>query len=433
LGLLLFASTWGRWFARFLPVRLHWLGAAIAIPVAAQAMCGPVVVLLQGSVSVIGVVANLLAAPMVAPATVLGVAVALVAVVAAPVAATLAWAAMVPGQGIAWVARSCADVPMGSLPWPDGPPGAFLLAALSVLLLFCGPWLVAHVRHRPGVVAGFTAVSLAAVWPAPDGAWPPTGWRLVACDVGQGDGLALATTPGHAVVVDAGPDPVAIDACLRRLRVSVVDALVLTHFHADHVDGVPGVLRGRAVRQVLTSPVLEPGYQLREVTRWTRAATVPVQPLYAGDTLAWGPVTARVLWPARVIREGSVPNNASVVLDVDAPGMRILLLGDVEPAAAHQVLLALRRDPAYVRDPRFDVLKVAHHGSRLQDPQLVAAAHASVALVSVGAGNTYGHPAPSTLALLRGDGTAAFRTDERGDIAVTRNGDGPLRVLTTRR
>ena len=87
------------------------------------------------------------------------------------------------------------------------------------------------------------------------------------------------------------------------------------------------------------------------------------------------------------------------------------MLGDVERAAAHQVLLALARDPAYERDRRFDVLKVAHHGSRPQDPQLVAAAHATVALISVGAGNTYGHPAGATLALLRGSGTAAFRTD----------------------
>ena len=191
LGLLLFASTWGRWFARFLPARLHWLGAAIAIPVAAQAMCGPVVVLLQGSVSVIGVVANLLAAPMVAPATVLGVTVALVAVVAAPVAAALAWVAMLPTQGIAWVARSCADVPMGSLPWPDGPPGAFLLAALSMVLLFCGPWLVACLRHRPGVVAGVRgglarrglAGSATVRGRRRDGAWSrvtsarATGWR----------------------------------------------------------------------------------------------------------------------------------------------------------------------------------------------------------------------------------------------------------------
>ena len=79
------------------------------------------------------------------------------------------------------------------------------------------------------------------------------------------------------------------------------------------------------------------------------------------------------------------------------------------------------------------MLKVAHHGSRLQDPQLVAAAHATVALISVGAGNTYGHPAGATLALLRGSGTAAFRTDQRGDIAIIRDGSSPLRVLTTRR
>ena len=169
LGLLLFASTWGT-VVRPLPAR----PAALARrrhrhPGGGAGDVRPVVVLLQGSVSVIGVVANLLAAPMVAPATVLGVTVALVAVVAAPVAAALAWVAMLPTQGIAWVARSCADVPMGSLPWPDGPPGAFLLAALSMLLLFCGPWLVASCGTALVWSPALAAVSLAAAWPAPDG------------------------------------------------------------------------------------------------------------------------------------------------------------------------------------------------------------------------------------------------------------------------
>jgi len=135
LGLLLFARPWGAWFARFLPERVRGLGVAIAIPVAAQAMCGPVVVLLQGSVTLIGVFANLLAAPLVAPATVLGVSVALVALVSHPLAVLLAWVAAVPTLGIAWIARVCADVPMGTLPWPDGPPGAFLLAFVSLLAI----------------------------------------------------------------------------------------------------------------------------------------------------------------------------------------------------------------------------------------------------------------------------------------------------------
>jgi len=409
LGLLLFARPWGEWFSRFLPGRLKGLGVAIAIPVAAQAMCGPVIVLLQGSVTLIGVVANLVAAPLVAPATVLGVSVALAALVSHPVAVLLGWLAAVPTLGIAAVARVCAAVPMGTLPWPDGAPGAFLLGLVSIGLLFMGPWLVLTIRSRPYAVAALGVLTLAAAWPTGSLTWPPANWRMVACDVGQGDALVLASGAGHAVVVDAGPAPEAVDGCLTRLGVEVVDAVVLTHFHADHVDGLPGVLHGRLVRQILTSPVLDPAFQVREVQGWAAAASVPMQPLYSGDKLRWGSVRADVLWPVRVIHEGSVPNNASVVLSVDSNGLRVLMGGDVETVAAHQVLLALRRDPAYQAMRGFDVLKVPHHGSRLQDPALLAEVRAPASLNSVGVGNTYGHPAQVTLDLLRANGSQVFQ------------------------
>jgi competence protein ComEC len=427
LGLLLFARPWGQWFARFLPTRVKGLGVAIAIPVAAQAMCGPVVVLLQGSVTLIGVVANLLAAPLVAPATVLGVSVALVALISDPLAVMLGWLAAVPTLGIAWIARAFASVPMGSLPWPDGALGALLLAFLSVGLLFIGPWLMVTVRSRPYAVAALAVLTLGATWPTSGLAWPSPSWRMVVCDVGQGDALVLASDAHHAVVVDVGPDPELIDGCLTRLDVQVLDAVVLTHFHADHVEGLPGVLRGRFVRQILTSPVSEPAGQVREVRDWAAAADVPMQPLYPGDLLRWGSVQAAVLGPARVIHEGSVPNNASVVLSVDSGGLRVLMLGDVETVAAHQVMLALRRDPAYGRGG-YDVIKVAHHGSRLQDRTLLAEVRAPVAVISVGAGNTYGHPAPGTLNLLAANGSQVFRTDQRGDIAVSRASDGTVLV-----
>ena len=430
LGLLLFARPWGAWFARFLPRRLKGLGVAIAIPVAAQAMCGPVVVLLQGSVTLIGVVANLLAAPLVAPATVLGVSVALVALISHPLAVLLGWLAALPTLGIAWVARACAGVPMGTMPWPDGAPGAILLALLTIGLLFTGPWLMAMIRGRPYLVVALVVLALAAAWPTGRLVWPSPGWRIVACDVGQGDGLVLASGQGHAVVVDVGPDSAAIDGCLKRLKVEVVDALVLTHFHADHVDGLRGVLHGRIVRQILTSPVPDPAFQTREVQGWAAAAGIPIQQLYAGDQLTWGSVQATVLWPARVMHEGSVPNNASVVLSVSVGGLHVLMLGDVESPAAHEVLLALRRDPVFREGGEYDVLKVAHHGSRLQDPALLAEVSAPVALISVGADNTYGHPAPGTLHVLQAAGYRVFRTDQRGDIAVARTSEGTVLVST---
>ena len=419
LGLLLFTRSWGRAIGRRLPRRIRSWGPAMAIPVAAQAMCAPVVVLLQGSVSVVGVVANLLAAPMVAPATVSGVAAAVVAPVWPFGATVLCWLGALPAMGIAWTARTCATVPGGTMPWPDGAPGAVLLALVTVLLILSGRWWAHHVRLHPFAALGACAVVVAASAPTSAVTWPPPGWRFVACDVGQGDGLVLATTPGHAVLVDAGPDPAPIDACLRRLDVSVLDSVVLSHYHADHVEGLPGAMHGRQVREILASPVRDPPTERRRVETWAGARGIPIKDLYAGDHLAWPGITADVWWPARRIAAGSVPNNASVVLAVRAGPLDVLLMGDVEREAAHAILLELRRDPDMASEASaFDVVKAPHHGSANLDEDLMARVRAPVAVVSVGRDNDYGHPSPKALEVLGRNGYAVYRTDQRGDVAV---------------
>jgi competence protein ComEC len=276
-------------------------------------------------------------------------------------------------------------------------------------------------------------VLVAATAPTAALTWPPPGWRFVACDVGQGDGLVLATSPGHAILVDAGPDPALIDACLRRLGVVALDSVVLSHFHADHVDGLPGALARRQVREILATPVHEPDYQWREVQRWAGARGIPVRAVSFGDRLAWPGVSADVWWPARRIAAGSVPNNASVVLAVRAGPLHALLLGDVEAEAAHAILLELRRDPAMAAQASsFDMVKAPHHGSANLDRGLMAAVRAPIAVISVGKNNDYGHPAPVALEVLRRDGYTAYRTDQRGDIAVVAK-DGEVGVTWSRR
>ncbi|MEO7069889.1 MAG: ComEC/Rec2 family competence protein [Nostocoides sp.] len=442
LGLLVFVRPWGDAIDRRLPVRWAGLGQVVAIPAAAQLMCAPVVVLLQGSVSLIGLAANLLAAPFVAPATFGGVATAVVALVSNRLASLLVWVGGAPALAIAVVARFCSRVPGGTLPWPDGPPGAVLLAALSTGILLTGRWWVRQIGLHPRVALALVLVSVAGSVPTRLVTWPPANWIFAACDVGQGDGLVLRSGPTAAVVVDAGPDPLLMDRCLSGLGVRRIDAVILTHFHADHVDGLPGVLEGRPVERILVSPVRDPPYQAAEVERWARQRGIPVAPVWAGDELAIGSVHAHVWWPARRIDSGSVPNNASVVLTVDDDGLRLLLLGDVEREAGHQVLLALRHtapEGATGLSPTpdgvpitVDVLKVAHHGSANADPALYDGVHAPVAIISVGAGNDYGHPAPSTVDRLRHDGYAVWRTDQRGAVAVRRDprSGGPLVVST---
>ncbi len=433
LGLLLFTRPWGDAVGRRLPTRLAPLGPALAVPVAAQAATAPVVVLLQGSVSVVGVLANLLAAPLVPPATVAGVVAALVSVVWARGAELVAWAGVVPAGAIAGVAHAFAAVPGGTLPWPDGPPGALLLAGVLVLLVLTGRALVGAVAAHPALALAVVALAGAALLPTRALTWPPDGWRVVACDVGQGDAVVLRSGPGRAVLVDTGPDPESVDACLDRLGITALDAVVLTHFHADHVDGLAGAVRGRDVRQVLVSPVAEPEQGAEEVERVAAGAGAPVVVVRAGDRVVLGEVDALVWGPWRRIAAGSVPNNASVVLAARVGGLDVLLLGDVEREAAHDLLLRVRRDPLLAAAATgFEVVKTPHHGSANLDDELMAVVRAPVALVSVGADNDYGHPAPHHLDLLRRLGSAVYRTDRHGDVAVLVRPGGAVAVATSR-
>lgn len=385
---------------------------ALAVTAAAQAVCAPVVVVFAARVSLVAVPCNLLASVAFAPATLLGCAALALAPVSMPLASGFGWLASWPARWIAEVARTGAALPGAQASWPDGWAGAALLAAVTVLVLL----LVRIALRRVWLAAACVVLLLCAVLrPQPLDrfltGWPPDGWRLVACDVGQGDALVLAVGEGSAVVVDVGQYPEAIDDCLRRLGVRRIPLVVLSHFHADHVAGLPGALRGRSVGAVQTSPLREPAGQAAFVDRVARAAKVPVTVARPGERRSVGPLSWQVLWPPESVA-GLGANDASVTLLVRVQGLTLFLPGDLEPLAQQRLLAD---NPTL---PTVDVLKVAHHGSAYQDPELQRRLSPRLALVSAGEDNGYGHPAPTTLRMLRAQGAQIVRTDTDGELAV---------------
>ncbi|MET9815463.1 ComEC/Rec2 family competence protein [Streptomyces sp. NPDC006355] len=426
-----------RWSAglrrRGVPPRL---AEALAAAAAAQALCAPVVAVLSARVSLVAVPCNLLVEFAIAPATVLGFAALATAPVGMPAAKALAWCGQWPAEWIAEVARTGAALPGGGVDWPGSWAGAALLAAVTLVVLLVGRRLLRH-PWWCGVCA--VLLVLVVVQPPPltrvVTGWPPPGWRLVMCDVGQGDALVLAAGGGSGVVVDAGPDPQRVDHCLRSLGITRIPLVVLTHFHADHVAGLPGVLRGRAVGAIETTGFEEPAEQAAFVRRTAAARRVPVTRAAVGEQRRTGRLSWQVVWPppspppdappgmlpAHPAPEG--PNDASVAMLVRSGGLRLLLLGDLEPPAQR----ALARSPAAEALDGVDVLKVAHHGSAYQDPGLIRRAAPRLALISCGEDNPYGHPAPGTVAALRAGGAAVLRTDRDGALAVVGEG-GELSV-----
>jgi competence protein ComEC len=418
-GILVFGPPWRDALARWLP---RWVAEAVAVPLAAQLACTPLVAAISGQVSVVAVAANMVVAWAVGPATVLGLLGGVVALVWVPVgqlvAAPAAWCA-------AWiiaVARTSAGLPVAALAWSPGVFSILLLAAVCVAVAL----VLGTVLARRGMMLGFSGVLVVVMLvPLPTPGWPPAGWVMVACDVGQGDGLVLNLGRHRAVVVDAGPDPVLMDRCLDRLDIRAVPLVVLTHFHADHVDGLAGVLQGRAVGRIETSPVADPSGGVRLVGSVAARAGVPVRVAEYGETTVVGSVRWQVLGPVRrsYPDSDSPPNDGSLVLLVQARGVRLLLMGDEErPSQAD-----LRRTTTHLQA---DVLKVAHHGSSKQDEDLVEGLGARLAVISVGVDNDYGHPAPSTLRLLQRAGMLVRRTDLDGDVAVVVDEHGRLRSAT---
>jgi competence protein ComEC len=418
-GLMLLAPGWAAALrARGVPAGV---AEAIAVPAAAQAACAPVIAAISASVSLTAIPANLLAAPAVAPATILGVFAAVLSPIWGTGAAYTAWLASWPARWLVLIAHEGARIPDGLVPWPSGAFGGLLLAALLVALLVAARHRV--VRRLVVIVSVATVVGAVPVRVA-TGGWPPAGWFFVTCDVGQGDAVVLAAGGHAAVVVDAGPDPDAVDRCLGGLGVESVPLLLISHFHVDHVGGLDGVYQGRTVDRIVTTPYGEPVTGRSGVLAVATKHGTPVVTASPGDGYAVGPVGLTVLGPVeRLTGTRSDPNNNSLVVRATERGRTVLLTGDAEDEEQRSLLAAL--GPAAFHA---EVLKVAHHGSAYQDQDFVAAVGAGVGLVSVGANNDYGHPSPILIAWLGRHGMQVLRTDLNGDLAVTDH-DGRLAVV----
>lgn len=425
-ALLLLAGPLAERLGQVMPrVVALWLG----VPLAAQLACQPVLVLLAPELPLAGVAANVLAAPAAPVATIVGMAACLAAPVLPWLATALAAVAWVPATWIAGIAHVASGLPSSSVPWPEGGMGALLLAGLTAGALAAAgiPYQLPSARARRAV-ALTTGGALMIVVGASAGAaalrslGQPSDWVVAQCDVGQGDAIVVRSR-GFVALTDTGVDPEPLAECLDALGIERIDLLVLTHFDADHVGGVSAVI-GR-VDTVVTGPT--DGERDELLLAELEGGGARVVPVTAGATGSLGDYGWRALWPPdhRGVEPG---NDASVVVEWRANGCAcpsMLALGDLGRGAQESLRASVRLAPV-------DIVKVSHHGSNDQDPQVYDDAAAALGLIGVGADNTYGHPTAEALDMVGGAGGAALRSDEHGLVLIGPADDGGWRVWTAR-
>jgi competence protein ComEC len=386
--------------------------ARLREPLAVSAACtlatAPIAWLQFGRVALVGSLpANVAALPAVPPLLWIGIVATLVHPLSPAAALPLALAASALGSYLVAVAR------LGA--WLDASAAGPLLGLAAIPLAFAA-------RRRRGSLAGalaLLAIALGALGiegllggPSAVRA-PPTALRVTFLDVGQGN-ATLVEAPGFAALVDAGPPGAGVAGRLRALGIHRLDALVLSHPQADHVGGGEEVIDRITVARVLDPGLLTNEQPERAALAAARRRGVPIVVARRGLVLRAGTFSLRVLGPRHVV-QGEDPNLAAIILVAAQGDCRILLPADAEAA------VELPLDP-----PPVQVLEVAHHGS--DDPSLPALLRTlrpRLAVISVGADNTYGHPAPSTLAALAAAGVPVRRTDRDGEIRVDCAAQGP--------
>ena len=418
-GLLLLAAPLMARLARIMPMPL---AMVLAVPLAAQLACQPILVLLDPAIALFGVPANLLAAPAAPIGTVVGLVGCLVLPFLPSVGVAFLQVAWLPASWIALVAHGAAGLPGGRLPWVPDAPGALLLVACTALSLWLALARAARPRLR-ALVAALLVVALAVPLgisvsgPLIGAATRPASWDVAVCDIGQGDAVLVRSADATALI-DTGPDPAALERCLELLGIGRIDLLVLTHWDADHTGGASAVL-GRVTTVIHGPPDGERSDRVLEPL--IRAGAESIEAV-AGQRGALGEARWRVLWPRPRAEPG---NDASVVLDLDAPGYRALFLGDLGEESQASMLRSIDLG-------RADLVKVAHHGSSDQSAPLYQALEATVGVIGVGVENGYGHPTERLLGLLADAGTAAVRTDRSGTIVLTADGESAFRLWSER-
>lgn len=420
-GLLVLAGPLAALVGRVLP---PWLALAIAVPLSAQVVCQPLVILLSPTLSPYSVPANLLAAPAAPVATVVGLIVCLVGTLCPPVAAVLGWLVWLPSWWIAFVATSVAGLPGVRVPWVAGIPGVILLVGLTAVALVA---VLARKRTRLrrlsaaavviALVGGYGGVLVGSLGGVRNAL--PTNWTVAACDVGQGDAIVVRDHTSFALV-DLGPEPEPLERCLNGLGVTRLDLVVLTHFDLDHVGGVEAV--AERADTVLVGPHDRPGAD--RVVASFREGGAKIVVVSRGDSGVLGSTPWRVWWPPpQTALRG---NEASVVVSFGG-AVSAVLLGDL-PESSQAGLLALESSGVGIPEAEpYAIVKFAHHGSADQSKLLYARVGASLALISVGAGNRYGHPRQSALDILASLGCAVARTDRSGLIVVAPDPTSPDR------
>lgn len=276
-------------------------------------------------------------------------------------------------------------------------------------------------RKRLEIFFGFLFVAAAVIWAgyfAKSSGDTSNQTQVYFLDVGQGDSEYIKLKNGQDILIDGGPDTKVLNELGKVMSFNdhKIDLVVLTHPHTDHLTGLLEVIRRYEIGEIWESGADYPSSTYDAWKSEIKSKNILDKDVIVGESRNFGEDLFKVLYPLSSEKNFKIENlnNASVVTELDENKISFLFLGDLQNDAQKNIFSLLHQ---------ITILKVGHHGSTNGTSEdLLKIIRPSIAVIEVGAKNTYGHPAPSTLNLLKQYAIQIYRTDQNGTVEISTDG-----------
>ncbi|MDR3127803.1 MAG: ComEC/Rec2 family competence protein [Bifidobacteriaceae bacterium] len=467
------------------------IASIVSVTLAAQFFCGPIIILIYPFFTPYTLMANFLATPFVAPATILGVLSALISPLIPQMAYILAFSSTIFAYPLYIISKLISFLPLAKLAWVNGLIGCLLMILLNIILYWTISgkiWnntykkikkvlpafiesklsllytdITQKIKHykvvflqKPILILTLIAllfiplvITGSIILPKYFITTIDPNWKIAACNIGQGDASVIKTSQNSAIVIDVGSDNNKINNCLSDLNIQTIDLLILSHWHDDHVGGLLGAINNRQTKQAIVSNLETPTGESKLGYNKLQSENIPTSQAKEGESGYYidNNTNHKIQWyifqtlksnktksnintnsqtsTKSTNNEDSFSNDSSVGVIIYSNNLKAIFLGDMEKQAQAEALKRLKQ----LNMGEFDILKVAHHGSKTQNNDLAKLINPKIAIFEVGRDNSYGHPNDKTINLFTNLGSQIIRTDIDGLSGVSQDSLGNIKIF----
>lgn len=411
----------------------------VIVCLSAQLFVFPIILLNFNTLSIYFLLSNLIVAPIMGLITILGFIVIFISYVFYPVAFYLNFIEILSLKFINIMTNFITNLPNSNI-YLKTPYVISIIIYFAIILIFVGVYLSKervvkrkikkYSEHLIKILKIFLVVYLIIILVIDSNVFNKNNIKIYFVDVGQGDCTLIITEKNKKILIDGGGSSnenydVGKNTTLPYLldrRISKLDYVIISHFDADHVQGLFAVLDNIKVKNVIISKQKENNDNYEKFLRIVKEKNIKITVVKAGDKIILDKVTCmNILWPTKDLEVLDNPlNNNSIVAKLVYREFSMLFTGDIEEKAENAIL---KQYSANLSTLQATILKVAHHGSKTSSSeQFLEAVKPKIAIIGVGKNNTFGHPADIVLERFNIRGIKICRTDEEGEIVINSNG-----------